>query len=210
MIVSPSTNERTETSRPVINSSMTILSPAEPNCLSSIRVLTPSLASSLVLQISTPFPSASPSAFKTVGYSAVSRYSSAASGVLKVSYAAVGILYFFIRSFENALEPSRIAAFFLGPNTRSPAASNASTIPPTRGSSIPTIVRSIFCSFANATSLSNSIAVIGTHSAICPIPALPGAQNILSTLLLCAHFHAIACSLPPLPTIRILITVPFF
>ena len=106
------------------------------------------------------------------------------------------------------MEPSKIAAFLRGPNTRSPSASNASTTPPTSGSSIPITVRSIFFSFANATNLSNSIAPIGTHSAISPIPALPGAQYIFSTFGLCATFHAIACSLPPLPTINTFIVPP--
>ena len=176
MIVFPSQNARTDTSLPVINSSITISLPASPNCLSSINVLTPSLASSNVLQINTPFPSANPSAFNTIGILAVSKYLIASSGSVKFSYAAVGILYFFIRSLENALEPSMIAAFFLGPKTRSPSDSNASTTPPTNGSSIPMIVRSIAFSFANATSLSNSIALIFTHSANSAIPAFPGAQ----------------------------------
>ena len=43
-------------------------------------------------------------------------------------------------------------------------------------SSIPTMVKSIFFSFAKETILSNSIAPMGTHSAISPIPAFPGAQ----------------------------------
>ena len=176
LIVFPSTKERTETSRPVINSSMTISFPALPNFLSSMIVLTPSFASSKVLQIRTPFPRARPSAFSTIGNFAVSRYFSAASGSENVSYAAVGIWYFFIRSLENAFDPSRIAAFFLGPNTRSPSASNASTTPPTSGSSMPMTVRSISFSFAKATSLSNSIAAISTHSAYSAIPAFPGAQ----------------------------------
>ena len=86
------------------------------------------------------------------------------------------VLYFFIKSFENAFEPSRIAAFLRGPNTFKPSASNASTTPPTNGSSIPMIVKSIFSSFAKATNLSNSIAPIATHSATPAIPAFPGAQ----------------------------------
>ena len=176
LIVLPSTKDRTDTSRPVMNSSMTISLPAEPNFLSSIIVFTPSLASSRVLQISTPFPSASPSAFRTMGNLAVSRYARAFCGSVKFSYAAVGILYFFIKSLENALEPSRIAAFFLGPNARIPAASSSSTRPPTSGSSIPTITRSISFSLANATILSNSIAPMGAHCAYSAIPALPGVQ----------------------------------
>ena len=46
----------------------------------------------------------------------------------------------------------------------------------------------------------NSIAPIGTHSASAAIPALPGAQYILSTRELFATALHIACSLPPLPT----------
>ena len=84
-MVFPSTKDNTDTSRPVMNSSTTMRSPAEPNCLSSIRVFTPSRASSRVLQISTPLPRARPSAFSTTGTGAVSRYLSAASGVSKVS-----------------------------------------------------------------------------------------------------------------------------
>ena len=139
--------------------------PALPNFLSSINSLTPSIASSLVLQIKTPFPRASPSAFNTIGYLDVSRYFIASSGESKFSYPAVGILYFFIKSFEKAFEPSRMAAFFLGPNTLSPASSNLSTIPPTNGSSIPITVKSISFSFAKSTNLSNSIAPMFTHSA---------------------------------------------
>ena len=125
----------------------------------------------------------------------------AASGLSKVSYAAVGMLYFFIKSFENALEPSISAAFFLGPNTLNPSASKASTTPITNGSSIPIMVKSITSSFANATNFSISVAAIETHSANCAIPAFPGAQYILSTFLLCATFHTMACSRPPPPTI---------
>ncbi len=177
LIFFPSTKDNTETSLPVINSSMTIVFPALPNFLSSIISFTPASASARSLQISTPFPSASPSAFKTIGKSAfVRRYSNAFSTSSKFSYAAVGISYFFIKSFENAFEPSRIAAFFLGPNTRSPRASNTSTTPPTRGSSIPMMVRPIFSFSAKSANFSNSIAPMFTHSAYSAIPAFPGAQ----------------------------------
>ena len=176
-IVFPSTKDKTETSRPVINSSMTIVFPAFPNFLSSMISFTPSSASFRSLQISTPLPSARPSAFRTIGnFASVRRYSSAFSGSSKFSYAAVGILYFFIKSFEKALDPSRIAAFFLGPNTFRPRDSNTSTTPPTSGSSMPMIVRSISFSCAKSASFSNSIAPISTHSASSAIPAFPGAQ----------------------------------
>ena len=177
LIVFPSTKERTETSRPVMNSSITMVFPAFPNFLSSMISFTPSSASWRSWQIRTPFPRASPSAFRTIGnFASVRRYVSAFSGSSKFSYAAVGILYFFIRSLENALEPSRIAAFFRGPNTRSPRDSNSSTTPPTRGSSIPIMVRSTCFSWAKSASFLNSIAPIFTHWAYSAIPAFPGAQ----------------------------------
>ena len=88
----------------------------------------------------------------------------------------VPISYFFIKSLENAFELSITAAFLRGPKIRSPFCSKTSTIPAANGSSIPTIVRSISFSFANSANCSNSIVLIGTHSAISAIPAFPGAQ----------------------------------
>ena len=188
-----------------MNSSITMVFPAFPKCLSSIISLTPAFASSSVLQIRTPFPRASPSALSTIGMSAVSRYFIASSGLVKFSYAAVGIPYFFIRSLENAFEPSIMAAFAFGPKALMPASLNASTAPATSGSSGATTTRSISFSFANATSLSNSITPISTHSARSAIPALPGAQYIFETLLLFEILVIMACSLPPPPTTNIFI-----
>ena len=45
--------------------------------------------------------------------------------------------YFFIRSLEKALEPSRIAAFLRGPNPFSPRASNTSLGPQSHGPDAP-------------------------------------------------------------------------
>ena len=131
----PSVNERTETSGPVKNSSITILSPLFPNCLSFIIETTAFLASSLVIAIITPLPRARPSALTTVGIGQLSTYFKASSASVKTSYCAVGMLYFFIRSFEKTLLPSIIAAFFLGPKQGIPFSSSASTIPSTNGSS---------------------------------------------------------------------------
>ncbi len=72
-MVLPSTKESTETSLPVMNSSMTTLSPEAPNFRSSIISRSPSSAASRVSQIKTPFPSAGPSAFSTTGILQVSR-----------------------------------------------------------------------------------------------------------------------------------------
>ncbi len=56
-----------------------------------------------------------------------------------------------------------MAAFFLGPKTLNPFAKNTSVIPPTKGSSGPTMVKSIFSLRAKSASLSNSITPMGTH-----------------------------------------------
>ena len=131
----PSVNASTETSGPVRNSSITIRSPFLPNFLFRIISVTAFFASSSVSAITTPFPSARPSAFMTVGSGTFSRYSSAFSASSKVSYFAVGIPYFFMRFFEKILLPSIIAAFLSGPKHGIPASVNTSTQPPTSGSS---------------------------------------------------------------------------
>ena len=107
--------------------------------------------------------------------------------------------YFFIRSLENALEPSKIAAFFLGPNTRSPFSSSTSTMPPAKGSSGPTTTRSKASFFAKSAIFSKSITPISTHFATSAMPAFPGAQYNSSTFGLLDNFQQMACSLPPPP-----------
>ncbi len=81
----PSQNAKTDTSLPVMNSSTTSLSPAAPNFFSIIISLTPFLASLKSLQINTPFPSAKPSAFKTMGYEQEDKYPIASIGLSNVS-----------------------------------------------------------------------------------------------------------------------------
>ena len=84
-IVLPSVNVSTDTSSPGVNSlpvrysSTTTWSPAAPNALSSMMRRSPSFASCSVSQMSTPLPSASPSAFRTTGNLPFSMYASAAS-----------------------------------------------------------------------------------------------------------------------------------
>ena len=58
---------RLEASTPVRNSSTTILSPALPNTRSPIISSMAFFASSSVSAITTPFPAARPSAFRTIG-----------------------------------------------------------------------------------------------------------------------------------------------
>ena len=64
----PSVKLSTLTSGPVRNSSTTTWLPEAPNFLSSMISLMPSAACSSFSQISTPLPSASPSALMTTGY----------------------------------------------------------------------------------------------------------------------------------------------
>ena len=65
--VSPSVKDRTDTSGPVRNSSMTTVAPLSPKRPPSIMERTASRASFRVSQISTPLPRARPSALTTVG-----------------------------------------------------------------------------------------------------------------------------------------------
>ena len=107
------------------------------------------------------------------------------------------MLYFFIKFFENALDPSRIAAFFLGPNTRSPS---SQTHPRYRQ-----LTDHPF------RLLSDRFRVLLQNQLIYQIPLHRSAHTLQlvqsqhfqehnkSYLLLglCATFQAMACSLPP-------------
>ncbi len=74
------------------------------------------------------------------------------------------------------LEPSSAAAAAVGPKALMPAASSRSTSPSTSGCSGPTTTKSMALDVAKFTIPSRSSALMGTHSASRPIPALPGAQ----------------------------------
>ncbi len=82
-MVRPSVKQRTETSGPVRNSSMTTSLPLSPNTFSSIMERTAASASSRVWQMRTPLPRARPLAFTTTGRGAVFTCSSASSGWVK-------------------------------------------------------------------------------------------------------------------------------
>ena len=205
IIVSLSTKASIDVSIPLRNSSITIFSPAVPNFLSFIISFSVFIASSLFSEIITPFPAAKPSAFITTGYPNSSISSIALSIFVYSLYLAVGKLCLVIKSFENALLPSNLAHFLLGPNTFNPCDSKTSVIPITSGTSGPTTVISISFSFANLASLSISESPIFTHSATSAIPGFPGAQYIFSTFFSLLNFQQIACSLPPPPTTNIFI-----
>ena len=188
-----------EASSPTKNSSMTTRSPASLKTRSTMTSLRARLALSRSMHTMAPLPAASPSALMTMGTPAFSRYATALAWSVNTSYPAVGMRYRFIRSLENALEPSIIAALALGPNALRPADSNLSTMPATKGASGPTTVRSTALSLANSRSPRMSSAATGTHSASWAIPALPGAQYIFLTFLLWDSFQTRACSRPPEP-----------
>ena len=114
---------------------MTTVEPDAPNLAFAIISVTAFTASSLVWAMITPLPKARPSALTTVGIGAVSRYASASESSVKISYAAVGMPYFFIRFLENALLPSMIAAAAFGPKQGIPFSFRRSTQPKTNGSS---------------------------------------------------------------------------
>jgi hypothetical protein len=84
--VTPSVKLSTETSGPVRNSSTTTRLPEAPNFLSHMISCTAASASASFWQISTPLPSARPSALMTVGYRFCARtYSITRAGSSKTS-----------------------------------------------------------------------------------------------------------------------------
>ncbi len=154
---------------------MTISFPALPNFLSSMIVLTPSFASSKVLQIRTPFPEPD-------------RRLSARSGILqsrdislplldrrmsRMPPSGYGIFHQVFGERFRSFQDCRILSW--SEYTQSLClkgiyhAANQRIVHTDDGQV------NLF-SFAKATSLSNSIAAISTHSAYSAIPAFPGAQ----------------------------------
>ena len=115
-----------------------------------------------------------------------------------------------MNSLANRFEPSSRAAACDGARQSKPSASNASLTPATRGASGPTTVKSIDWLPAKAVSASKSMTPMATfsHLASSAVPGLPGATNTRSTDEDSASFHANACSRPPLPITKILMTLP--
>ena len=153
--------------------------------------------------MTTPLPSASPSALITIGNRNSSQNRNASSLRSNVPARAVGIPCLCISSFAKIFDDSIRAAALLGPKMRKPSATKRSTTPPASGSSGPTTVRPTRFSFAKRTSAGKSLTEIATFSVSWAVPALPGAQKIRSTPDDCSNFQASACSRPPLPMTRI-------
>ena len=114
-------------------------------------------------------------------------------------YFAVGILFFLQIDFIKAFEPSSLAAYLFGPNTLILCLVKKSTIPLTKGSSGPTITKSILLDLI----IFNIFGKLRISSliflAILLVPAFPGIQNIFFDNFELRIFWHKACSLPPLP-----------
>jgi hypothetical protein len=108
-----------------------------------------------------------------------------------------------MKRLAKSLEASNWAAALVGLKMRRPRSRNASTTPAASGASGPTTVAWISSFSAKRTR--SAIALIGTLKTPSSraVPALPGATYTRETLADCASRHAIACSRPPEPMMRI-------
>ena len=132
------------------------------------------------------------------------------SASVKAFQRAVGILCRCINSFANCLLDSIRAALRLGPKQGTLFSVRQSPRPLASGASGPIITKSTLFSVQYLTTLSLSFWSSIEEGTFCvfrwrqAVPALPGATRIVPTWFDCASFHAIACSLPPPPTIKTL------
>lgn len=78
-------------------------------------------------------------------------------------------------------------------------------MPAANGASGPTIVRLIWCSFANLSRSSWSASFMGMFLPYLAVPGFPGAMKSFDSFELWDNFRAIACSRPPDPINRIFI-----
>ena len=105
--------------------------------------------------------------------------------------------------FINALDPSNWEAYLFGPKTLILFFFKKSTNPFTKGSSGPTITKSILfdlIKFRSFLKFNISTLIFVANS---KVPAFPGKHIIFSVLFDSKIFLHIACSLPPLPIIPI-------
>jgi len=109
---------------PVINSWINTLEPASPNARSVMIWSIAPLASSVLLQMSTPFPSASPSAFTAHLPSSDAANDLAPSASANDADSIVGMPLRSMNSCEKILDDSNCAACCVGPQARRPAAWN--------------------------------------------------------------------------------------
>src|SRR5918997_439576 len=103
-------------------------------------------------------------------------------------------------SLAKTFEPSMRAAAREGPKTLRPASQKHSAIPPTKGTSGPTMVRSTPLVLAKLRKEIRSFTEISTVSASEAMPGLPGAAKISEVSELFERASTSACSRPPLPT----------
>ena len=105
--------------------------------------------------------------------------------------------------FVKCFEDSNFDASIDGANVRIPARLSISDTPCDKGSSGPMITRSTLFFLAQVFILFPSFMSKFIQLPICCIPALPGAQVSFVHFGFCLTAHAIECSRPPLPNIKI-------
>ena len=205
----PSDSTKYDASCPTRNSSSTTRSPAPPNRRSTIASRTAASAVARFSAITTPLPAARPSAFTTTGKPSSPRAitSNASFEVEQSAKRAVGTPCRAMKCFANDLLDSSAAAARVGPTIGRDTAANASATPALSGSSGPTTVRSTPSRSAIATSSSGRVRSAGTHLAIGAIPGFPGAHTRVTSARPEVSAQAIACSRPPPPMTRILISL---
>src|ERR687893_184047 len=118
----------------------------------------------------------------------------------KASERAVGTPAWCISSLAKIFEPSMRAAALEGPKIFRSSPQKHSAMPPIRGDSGPTTVRSISFSLAKSRRATRSSTGMSATCAMRDMPGLPGAANISGARGLAARASTRACSRPPLPT----------
>ncbi len=109
---------------PVINSWINTLEPASPNARSVMIWSIALSASPVLLQMSTPLPSASPSAFTAHWPSSDAANALAPAASANEAERIVGMPLRSMNSCEKILDDSNCAASCVGPQMRRPAAWN--------------------------------------------------------------------------------------
>ena len=140
----PSQSTNTESSGPVMPSSITHVRPASPNASPDRYARTASRASAIDSVTITPLPAASPSVFTTYepGERLEERERRRPPARRRTCRGARSAPGGREHVLHPGFEPSSAAAAARAPNARCPAASSASTTPATSGSSGPTTTRS--------------------------------------------------------------------
>src|SRR6056297_1742813 len=198
----PSQSTKNDASSPLMTSSITTSAPAPPKAPPNMSSMAAS-ASATVSATITPLPAASPSALTTMGAPCARTWSFAGPAAVNRAQAAVGAPAASQIALVKCFEASSSAAACEGPNTKRPASRSRSLTPAASGASGPMMINSIALPSQKLTTAAPFSISRLAHSAICAMPALPGATISLSHLGFCITAQAMLCSRPPPPRIRI-------